>query len=228
MEQNPAFRAPDDAVDNYDDVELLVRISDQDRDRADADTAFQMFFERHAEFLRRACVKYRYHHSKLGDEDVVMLVMNAVYRGEAVFSPPARASAETVRRVLRGWLISVARNQFAGEMRKLRFDDNLVAFEDGTDAPVTPRLFGDAHDNDEQPGPDPEDRNKVLRFRETLKPEDKIILDRSMPYYDRLTGDFNVPPEEARAIAAEVGRNVPAVRQRRRRLMAAMKAWLSD
>ncbi|MDP3072853.1 MAG: sigma-70 family RNA polymerase sigma factor [Opitutaceae bacterium] len=222
MEPQPAFRAPEDAVDTYDDVELFVRIADRERDEADADAAFTIFFERHAEFLRRCCVKYHYDHTALGDQDVVTRAMCAIYRGEAVFAPPARASSETVRAHLRKWLIQVARNQFYGEIRKLRFDQNVVPLEPDTDAPVTPEIY-----RDDEPLPSPEERTRILQFRDQLKPVDQIIFDRSIPYYDRVTGTFNVPPKVAQDIAAEVGKNVVAVRKRRERMMTALKTAMT-
>lgn len=223
MEPRSAFSAPEDAVDNYDDVELLVRVSDRARDEADADAAFTIFFERHAEFLRRACERYRYCRPSFDAEDVVLRVMTEIYTGKAVFEAPADPDPEVVRKHLRRWLITVARNQFQSEVRKLHFDQNVVPMDAETGEGVTPPTYGD----DDDSAPMPADRARILRFRERLKQVDQLIFDRSLLYYDRATQEFNVPPAVARAIAAEVGKKVPAVRKRRGRMMEALRADLA-
>jgi DNA-directed RNA polymerase specialized sigma24 family protein len=213
------FRVHTDAVDRFDDVELLVRIADRARDPADAAAAFKVFFARHAEFLRLACVKYRFSHSTISDEDVVLLVMGEVFHGKATFQPPA-GDSETVRRHLRAWLIQIARNQFCAAMRKNHFARYL---DDEPDADgVTPALYP----VDEQPPP-PAERTRILAFRDSLPEVDRVIFDRSIEYYDRVSQSFNVPPEVARATAAQVGRTVAAVRKRRERMMAAMREALT-
>jgi DNA-directed RNA polymerase specialized sigma24 family protein len=219
-------QTPADEATQADDVELLVRMSDQERDRQDAEAAFALFFERHAEFLRLSCLKYKYSHSSCGAEDVVTLVMTAVFQGEAEFTPPSSTDPDHLRCALRAWLITVARNQYYGQIRKLRFDKNVSPFDEGMDAAVTPEIYKD--DADDQPLPITSGlRAKILRFREGLPDIDKLILDRSLDYYDQALRQFNVPPEAARGISAEVGKSIAAVRKRRERIMTAMKASVS-
>lgn len=225
MNQRTCQTLPDD-VTQADDVELLVRVSDQARDQRDAEVAFALFFNRHAEFLRLACLKYGYSHSSCGAEDVVDLVMIAVFRGEAEFEPPASIDPDHIRRSLRAWLIAIAKNQYYGQLRKLRFDKNVFPFDEGMDSAVTPEIYDD--DADLQTTPLTSGlRNKILRFREGLSDIDKLILDRSLEYYDQALRQFNVPPEIARGISAELGKSIPAIRKRRERIMTAMKAFAS-
>lgn len=223
MEPRPAFSAPETAVDTYDDVELLVRMADRARDEPDAEAAFTIFFQRHAEFLRRACERCRYRHGSFDEQDVVVRVMASVYAGKAVFTAPDSTDPEVVRGHLRAWLIQVAQNQFRNEIRKLHFDQNVVAMDSEIGEGVTPETYGD----DDDPSPLPADRARILRFREELKPVDQLIFDRSLPYYDRVTQAFNVPPDAARALAAETGKNVAAVRKRRERMMDALREALA-
>lgn len=219
-------QTPADEVTQADDVELLVRISDQARDPQDAEVAFTLFFDRHAEFLRLACLKYEYSHSSCGAEDVVNLVMVAVFRGEAEFAPPSSNNPDHTRRSLRAWLIAVAKNQYYGHLRKLRFDKNVSPFDEGMDSAVTPEVYKD--DVDHLPTPLTSNlRAKILRFRESLPDVDKLILDRSLEYYDQALRQFNVPPEVARGISAELGKSIAAIRKRRERIMTAMKAFAS-
>jgi DNA-directed RNA polymerase specialized sigma24 family protein len=226
MDQNPKFQTSGDTVDSYDDVDLLVRIADRDRDEADSDAAFTTFFERHAEFLRLACIKYHYQHATMTAEDVVMLTMTAIYRGEAMFNPPPRASSEFIRKSLRKWLIVVSRNKFCSEIRKLRFDQNFVSNEPICDAAVTPEIY-DMDENDSEPGPSAGMRAQILSFRDRLSEIDQIIFDRSIEYFNPKTLKCDVPPEVAQDIATQVGKAVTAVRKRRQRMMNALKETIS-
>ncbi len=222
MDVRPAFLLPEGPVDRYDDVELLVRIADRARNPADADAAFTIFFIRHFEFLRQACLTYHYSHPSFGAEDVVLRVMAAVAQGTAVFSPPDDPEPENVRRHLRGWLITVGRNQFYSEMRKLRLDRDTVPLDETLAADVTLPTY----EEDDSDAPSPTVRTRILRFRDSLGAIDQLIFDRSLPYYDRATRSFNVPPAMAQSIAAEVGREVTAVRKRRERLMRKLRLEL--
>ena len=218
--------APVGDSEQPDDVELLVRISDAARDPRDAELAFTAFFNRHAEFLRRACLRYRYSHSSCGGDDVVNLTMVAVYRGDAQFSPPATSDPDHLRRCLRAWLIAIARNQYYAQIRKLRFDGNVVAFDDNLDVPVTPET---CHSDEDEPeaSPPPALRTAILRFRNGLSPVDQLIFDRSLDYYDPALRQFNVPPQAARDISTEVGKSIAAVRKRRERMMTALREFVS-
>ena len=218
--------APVDAPEQLDDVELLVRISDQARDQRDAELAFNAFFERHSEFLRLACIKYRCSHTSCGAEDVVNLTMVEVYRGNAVFAPPANADRDHVRRALRAWLIGVAKNLYHAQIRKLRFDRNVIPFDENLEFVVTPETFQD-DDGQYPPVLTSDLRNKILQFRDSLPTIDQLIFDRSIDYYDPVLRQFNVPPQAARDISEEVGKSIAAVRKRRERMMAALRSSLS-
>ncbi|MCB1104679.1 MAG: sigma-70 family RNA polymerase sigma factor [Cephaloticoccus sp.] len=224
MEPLPAFSVPENTVDNYDDVELLVRISDRERDPVDAEAAFTIFFNRHAGFLAAACKKYRYYHTTLGADDVVLRVMSEIFNGNAEFSAPDNPNPEFVRKHLRAWLIQVAKYQFCSEIRKLRFDKDVAKMDEKSAEGVTPAIYGE----DDTQSPMSADRASILRFREALPLVDQIILDRSLPYYDRGTQTFNLPPKVAQALAAEVGKSIVAVRKRRQRIMTAMCTALAS
>jgi len=224
MDARPEFSGSDDSTDRHDDVELLVRIADRERDQDDAEAAFRIFFNRHSEFLRQACLKYSYSHPAFGEKDVVLRVMAEVYQGRAIFTPPEDPDSEVVRRHLRKWLINVARNQFHHQMRKLRFDRVLVPLNEEIDGEVTPP----AYEDDESAPPPPYLRTRILHFRDSLNDIDRLIFERSIDYYDPVTRAFNVPPVVAQSIAAETGRNVAAVRKRRERIMIRLRQELAS
>jgi DNA-directed RNA polymerase specialized sigma24 family protein len=217
------FASGDGEGSQKSDEELLLRMLDRKKDPTAAEAACEVFFERHAEFLRLACEKYNLSHSALPAEDLVVQVMGEIYFGRATYTAPATCKPEDERRSVRGWLIGVARNQFGTHLRKERIDLCGTPPSEKMTCDVTPALFGEIDES----GAQPSQRNKILEFRAGLSHEKKIIFDRSIPYYDPLTRQFVVPPAVANEIAGLVLKTKPTVRKIRERMMTDLRAFVN-
>jgi hypothetical protein len=62
----------------------------------------------------------------------------------------------------------------------------------------------------------------------TLSEQDQAALRGSLPWYDDETQQFTFGPGEAEALAAELGTNVDALRQRRHRALKRLKKAMID
>jgi hypothetical protein len=58
---------------------------------------------------------------------------------------------------------------------------------------------------------------------------DDYLSDRTLtiPYYDRVRDEFMIPPLVANETAALVGKTIPAIRQRRKRMMARLLTFVN-
>ena len=211
-----------------DDIELLLRIYDVSNP-SDAETAFRRFYDRHATFLHNACRHYRFHHTTIPADAVANHVFAKVFRREIEdFQPEAGAiTSEVMIRKVRRWLIEIARFTYY-DLRKKALSP-LEVFDYDPDAPQEEAtVTHPAYESDEPPSPCPPERAAILALRDALSESDRILLDRSLDYFEPRSGDCRVPQKIAQAIAIELGITPAAARQRRKRLFDRLRSQLIE
>lgn len=224
----PYFASDDPAVEQADDLELLLRISYRKTNPDDAKAAFTLFFYRHAEFLRCACERFGFCHPSVPAEGVTTHVMARVFAGNVhdFRAPQGVTDPDDIMRLVRAWLIELAKFTFFDERKKVFNKAEVLNFVPDDDPPtedvVTPRAF----EVDEPALPTAPERTAILAMRDALSKEEQLLLDRSVDYYDPVSGDCKVPPAVARGLARELGISVPGARKRRERLFAHLRSRL--
>lgn len=217
-------------VEAVDDELLLFRIYLAEGEPRQAEEALTALYARHAGFLEAVCAKYGWEHPTRPARDFVNEAFAIVFRERPAFEPPGEATPESRRRAVRNFLCGICRLRYLKFYEKLRKERALdvVSLDGGWSVesvatPVTPEgLEGEANI------PAAPTRAAIRRFFDTLDEENRIILTFSAQYIDLKSGRCEVPHCEARRLAALVGLELPAIRQRRKRMLDRIKAILDE
>lgn len=217
-------------VEEADDELLLFRVYLGEEEPRQAEEALTVLYARHAGFLEAVCGKYGWSHPTRPARDFVNETFAIVFRDRPAFEPPREANPESRRRAVRNFLCGICRLRFLKFYESLRGEraldvvslDNAWSVEP-TAGTVTPEGLEGEKNIPAAPA-----RAAIRRFFDSLDEDNRIILTFSAPYIDLKSGRCEVPRREARALAALVGLELPAVRQRRKRMLDRIKAILDE
>lgn len=216
------------SFENDSDADLLGYMAEQATAAAFAMEAFGEFYARHREFLFG--VIYRAYSTHLGGEegaaDLVQRTFEKAYRwaGKHAGDPKALAglqgeTREKTRRRVRAWLVTVAENLFKDALRAkkrsgvVELTDDLLATLPAAELEQDVDLAGLPLGA----------REALAEQLADLKSEDRELITMCLPWYDPKTNTFAFAPGEAEKLAASLGIEVDALRQRRYRAMKRLK-----
>ncbi len=202
------------------DEDLLEYMSWKD-DTDTATAAWRVFFERHCDYLYGVC--YRAHAQQLGGRDAVLDLAHDVFarafeRAET-YRPCGSSDTEDMRKNVRAWLGTIARNLVCDRFRKSRtalgslFVQNDYPQELSAETRVAESLS--------------DDERICRRALSTLSWKEQLVLRITM-YYDNEPGSRRLPSGVAMDLAEQIGTQPETIRQIRRRAFAKLEKALTD
>jgi hypothetical protein len=213
-----------------DDELLLMQMYSSDDDAEGAEAALTQLYARHAGFLEAVCEKYGWRHVTRPARDFVNEAFAIAFRDRPAFAPPLEATAESRRRAVRNFLCGICRLRFLKFYERMRREPltEALPLEAGwSEAERTEDVTLDGLEGEEM-RPTPPARAAIRRYFDSLEEANRLILTFSAPYIDLKTGRCQVPPREARALAEMVGLELPAIRQRRKRMLGQIRNLLAE
>ncbi|SRR5260221_1941767 len=208
------------------DAGLLSVMADRERDLALAGAAFQEFYARNSNYVWKACWNAA---QELGGEALVEELFRGtfdrVFDKAGRFELPAGISPERSRRLVLGWVGTIASNLFRDHLRahgrEVKFDDDgwerladSVGMQCGEcNAPLQPA----------------NSRQELLNAAwDTLTEREQVVLRTTFQFY-RVGKEYQrLPNKEAAELAESLGTTPENVRQIRSRALLKLKTFVNQ
>ena len=209
--------------ESVDDIDLLLRMTRKDTNRADAETALAAFFQRYQMIL--ICFAEKQSFRALGwcPEDFVLRTFEKAYEKAGSFKVPSDISPQDLHLKIKGWLFQIAKNEFFMEFRKPKRKQEAPT-ENEIEKELAPLpekkterfSFQEFHDK----------KAAVRTFLEKLPDADRELLEVSMSFYDFAEGRTLIPEDILEGLAESMRTTPECIKTKRGRLLHKLEDYL--